>query len=692
MNESKLSYQHNKRTMAIFCLSFALSAIPLFGRVDTAIIVIALLCIIIRISELRNLIKPHPSWIPKLFAVNAFGIIIFLLVSHGFRTYLVNAFIDLLISGIALKFLEQSNERDRAVHGVALIFLSSMPFIFYVEWYMIFYMVLTAAIDFSVLMTVFGHSNKKNIFHYCLKLVLCAAPLAALIFFVLPRFNPFWQMPAQETAKTGLGDSITFNSIENLIQDNSVAFRVNFDGQIPAERYFAAMRYPQYNQYTGGFEESRYQKYFEESLTFYSRQPRHKLYSENFISGIVYHLYLEPSQRRWIPALEPSVAFNDQIIYSPMGTWLDRLPITQGRYFKFKYVTDPQEQKSALNDINPYGQSIFLGTGQGNLNPETRAFVNKIKNDSSSDEEFIRKILNYFSQEGFRYTLNPVQINPNSRNIFDEFLFRNRNGFCNHYSAATAYMLRLAGIPTMVMGGYLGGTINEDEHYVTVRNSDAHSWVMAFIKDHWIRIDPVTAIAPERIEKSYADLQPKSEMSVFSPERYQDMPIISWFRNKIDELEFQWTRLILNYNFDNEEGFLSRFFSENALLAAIFLIIAFTSAVYITLLIAKLLKRNKSETPLQKEIKLMIQKLSQINIIRKNNETLKAFFTRVESNAKTPELANIINELSTTSEEVLYSNTINLKEALYKIRNLKKKFLVALKNEAKIRKNTKLHF
>ncbi|MGN1356201.1 MAG: transglutaminaseTgpA domain-containing protein [Succinivibrionaceae bacterium] len=692
MNESKLSYLHSRRTMSVFCLSFALSALPLIGRADTPVLIISLFCIILRAGELMNKLKPHPVWLPRILSVAVFAIIAFFLASNGIRTYLVTAFIDLLISSIALKFLEQSNDRDRTVHGMALIFMSSLPFLFLVEWYMMIYMTLTITVDFAVLMTIFSHSSRREILRYCVRLTLCSAPLAAIIFLALPRFNPFWQMPAQETAKTGLGDAIDFKSIAQLIQDNSVAFRANFEGDIPRARYFAAMRYPQFNPLTGGFEESRYQKMYEEGLTIFSVQRPHIMKNQNFVSGTIYHLYMEPSQRRWIPALETSVTFNDQIVYSPFGTWLDRLPVTQGRYYKFKYLTDPAEKALAMRSHSPGNQSMFLNTGNPDLNPETRELVKKLLKNSASPREFIARIFQYYNQEGFRYTLQPPQANPASPHIMDEFLFHNRNGFCNHYSAATAYMLRLAGIPSMVEGGYLGGQINQKENYVTVRNSDAHSWVLALINGTWQRFDPVTAIAPERVERSYGELQDPGEVSIFSPQSYQKVPLLSWFRNKIDELEFQWTRMILNYNFDDKESFLSRFFSENAILAAICLMITFAGSVYLTLILARLLKRGQPVSPLNREVSFFMEHLRKLRLVKKTEETLRIYFLRCAEHLKNPDLAKILREILQITETGLYSGKVTARDAVSKLHKLHKNFLRELKKEKELRKNSRLHF
>ena len=61
--------------------------------------------------------------------------------------------------------------------------------------------------------------------------------------------------------------------------------------------------------------------------------------------------------------------------------------------------------------------------------------------------------------------------------------------------------LRAAGIPTRVVTGYQGGTFNRYADYWIVRQSDAHAWDEIWVDGHgWLRIDPTSAIAPERVE------------------------------------------------------------------------------------------------------------------------------------------------------------------------------------------------
>ena len=105
-------------------------------------------------------------------------------------------------------------------------------------------------------------------------------------------------------------------------------------------------------------------------------------------------------------------------------------------------------------------------------------------------------MLLWFNQEPFHYTLSPDTL---GYNAIDDFLFRTRRGFCEHYASSFVFILRAAGIPARVVTGYQGGELNRD--YMIVRQADAHAWAEAYINGQWQRFDPTAAVAPSRVEQ-----------------------------------------------------------------------------------------------------------------------------------------------------------------------------------------------
>ena len=89
--------------------------------------------------------------------------------------------------------------------------------------------------------------SNSSIFYQTKQLVILsiqALPIAALLFVVFPQLPPLWIMPSnQDSATTGLSDTIRPGDIANLSQSSELAFRANFETRIPepAKRYWRAL-------------------------------------------------------------------------------------------------------------------------------------------------------------------------------------------------------------------------------------------------------------------------------------------------------------------------------------------------------------------------------------------------------------------------------------------------------------------
>jgi protein-glutamine gamma-glutamyltransferase len=106
----------------------------------------------------------------------------------------------------------------------------------------------------------------------------------------------------------------------------------------------------------------------------------------------------------------------------------------------------------------------------------------------------VTSALQFFRTQGFAYSLTPGEYRD-----LEEFLFRGRVGFCEHYATSFATLMRLAGIPARVVVGYLGGEYNDLGHFFLVRQADAHAWCEVWLPESgWTRVDPTAAVAPGR--------------------------------------------------------------------------------------------------------------------------------------------------------------------------------------------------
>lgn len=92
--------------------------------------------------------------------------------------------------------------------------------------------------------------------------------------------------------------------------------------------------------------------------------------------------------------------------------------------------------------------------------------------------------------ENYKYKLDIPEFPENVETI-DFFLFKQKEGYCEHFATSMAVMGRIAGIPTRLTTGFTSGEYNRITGYYEVRSSDAHAWVEAYFPYYgWVPFDP----------------------------------------------------------------------------------------------------------------------------------------------------------------------------------------------------------
>jgi protein-glutamine gamma-glutamyltransferase len=145
--------------------------------------------------------------------------------------------------------------------------------------------------------------------------------------------------------------------------------------------------------------------------------------------------------------------------------------------------------------------------------------------DTSGDAARAEALLRFF-RRGFEYTLEPGD--PGSQDPLARFLFQTRRGHCEYFASAYAVMLRAVGIPSLVVTGYAGGEWNPYGQYFLIRQSDAHSWVEAYVDGTWRTYDPTPAAVPREpgLRRQMAEA--------------------------IDALQMRWYRYVINYSLEDQ--------------------------------------------------------------------------------------------------------------------------------------------
>lgn len=133
-----------------------------------------------------------------------------------------------------------------------------------------------------------------------------------------------------------------------------------------------------------------------------------------------------------------------------------------------------------------------------NLPQRVRKLADEVTEGLTLELEKARSIEAYL-RNNFVYTQSDVRLPRANQDFVDHFLFVDQQGYCDHFSSAMVVLLRASGVPARWVKGFSQGEVtgtesasDGGEHLtVTVRNSDAHSWVEAYIPElGWVEFEP----------------------------------------------------------------------------------------------------------------------------------------------------------------------------------------------------------
>ncbi|WP_255989398.1 transglutaminase TgpA family protein [Chitinolyticbacter albus] len=465
------------------------------------------------------------------------ALLVIMLVFWQFRTLVGrDGGVALLIALVSLKLLETTRARDVRILVLLGYFVTGSLFLVSQEFWMLAYAAGVALLLTGQLFAWQRHDTPLEPEEYrrAARLLLEGLPVALLLFVLFPRLStPLWSMPQDKPgASTGISDTMTPGSFSELTLDDSVAFRVDFIGRNPSrsELYW---RGPVFERYDG---KTWFQREF-------APGPVPTVVAE--AAPLRYTMTQEPQQRSWLFALDlPTVLPADARLSNRLQAMARRPIVNRAR---FELASSTQWRVSD----DPSAPGALQLPSQGN--PRARALAASWK--ALPPKVRVARALEWLRSNGFVYSLAPPLLD--SLDPVDQLLFSTREGFCEHYASAFAFLMRASGTPARVIGGYLGGEYNPSGNYWIVRQADAHAWVEVWLDGKgWQRVDPTSVVAPMRISGGLA-------RSVRDADR---LPLLlrenaAWlarWRQQWDGVVHVWNRWVVGYDTQRQMQLLNR--------------------------------------------------------------------------------------------------------------------------------------
>jgi len=367
-------------------------------------------------------------------------------------------------------------------------------------------------------------------------MLLKAAPIVLVLFLFFPRLaGSFWGAPSSERALTGLTDEMSPGDISDLTLNDVVAFRVRFAGAPPPPslRYWRGPVLSEFDGFT--WSRGGSQAFFMPPVQFIG-------------APVDYTVTLEPTGQQMLFALDMVEGWTEGLARQ---TWDYQLRTRNKIHAVLQYEARSYPRYRAGNELSPALRRRNLQLPKGR-NTETTAMAGRMRAAAASDATYVQDVLDLFREQDFYYTLTPPGL---ARDSVDDFLFNTRQGFCGHYASAFTMLMRAAGIPARVVGGYQGGDWNPVGGYLIVRHSHAHAWSEIWLPESgWTRVDPTAAIAPERIERGIEASFPDEALLPGALMRGSEF---LWQANMIwDNLNANWNDWVVQFNRLRQEELL----------------------------------------------------------------------------------------------------------------------------------------
>lgn len=530
--------------------------------------------------------------------------------------------IALLITLSGLKFLELKTLRDYVVSLFVFYLVILGGFLFSQSLWLGAWALMAVAASTAALMHLMQPTGLNLPQRWRLSGVMLAkaVPLMVIVYLLFPRISgTLWGLPTDAYAGlTGMPDVMQPGSIRSLSESSEIAFRVTFDGVPPPlrELYWRGLVLTQ----TDGRGWTR------------GRPREAGPASFGRLSGPVrYHVTMEPSNKPWMPALDLPAIRPTGSRYLSDFTLERREPIRER--LNYTLVSYTRYRTGGLDGVE---RERALQIPR-NASPRARTLAEQWRRENRGPLAVAQAALDYFHRENFVYTLNPPLLGADP---VDDFLFRARRGFCEHYASAFVTLMRAAGIPSRVVIGYLGGEFNTAGDYLIVRQSDAHAWAEIWLNDRgWVRVDPTGAVAPERIELGLEAVRRLEQQGVALGSLPTDAILraleLGWFEHVAlqarwywDLTNLTWYRWVVDYGKERQERFLSSLglndISWNRLIGLLFAGVVLVTLIYALLL----LRRKKPVDPVLALYLRYCRELARVDMVRAPHEGALDFARR----------------------------------------------------------------
>ena len=583
---------------------------------------------------------PVPRWLLNVASLA----VLFLGFARIHADDFVTPSLESLLVLLAMKFLENKRFRDfMQIYIIAVFLLAgssllSLDMVFLVYFVSLIFLLAVT----TVLLAYYSQdgslelrrSTTLKIALHALAIALISVPVTLFMFIILPRTSyPMLNfLNRGVAASTGFTDSVGLGKVSEIQEDATVILRANMEKVDDRLLYWRGIVL---DRFDGTVWRSSGTTDMEEAMR--SDIPGRRVWQV---------LYLEPYGNNYLFVLDRPVA-----VPLPGARRYRDLTFTRSEHTskRIRY-----RALSALGELLPEGdieRNRYLqlpSTYTGGIRDLTERLT-----AGRNEQEKTGAILGFLRNGDYRYSLKGLST---SADPLDDFLFVRKRGNCEYFASAMAVMLRTAGIPARLVGGYRGGYYNDVGKYYLVTQKNAHVWVEAYIEGKgWLRLDPTPA--PDDVFTR----MPRDGMFVKA-------------RYFLDVFNYYWNASVINYDLEGQVS-LARKLGAGLRMPSLrisadkkkavryaLLLLAAASCLSLTYLLVFRDRRTAEE----ELIRAFTRKMERLGHIRARSEGLEEFAAKVDDEGRRGRTYEFVREF----ERCYYTDVRLTKKEVRQLRRL----------------------
>lgn len=520
------------------------------------------------------------------------------------------AFLVVLLS---LKILEYQTTEENGFLILLGFYLVTAKFLFDTNliWFSLGFPTMILLIYF-LLPAGFRQKNTKIAGTYVIRNILISLPLCLFLFFYFPRFSSeIFHLKSQNNKiqSIGFSEELEPGSVSSLVQNDEIVLRAEFINVKPSinSLYWRGLTLTKQD----GLSWSR-------DPQLESKQKRSPMFSK---ADPHVQITLEPTLKSWIYSLDQTtdLSSNQINIYKlPLGVFKTQTMIENRLVYHLKF------QSSSQRSIDANDGEITL---KDTPSPEVKKLLKALSKNAKTPEEIVFHFSEFLVKNSFQYTLNPGD---QGKLSIDDFLFKTKKGFCEHFASSAAILLNHLKIPARVIAGYHGGEYNPVGQFWTLRQKDAHAWIEYLdSSNHWRRYDPTAVIAPMRLAlgaNDFARLSGDEALALLTSRR-RDLAGPSSFQKLtyfFENLNYRWNSAVVNFDIEKQKNLLKEM--NISLAEAILYGITFT--LILALSMSWLLRSRKNATRSQRIYQMINRHFENYGLEKKPTEGPEAWRLR----------------------------------------------------------------